>query len=127
MTIAAGRAALLLIDVINDLKFEGSGRLLEHALRLVVPSDCIASNTVEENEYALTQMRTVLKADIRPSDTQAFDKKPRGLTSVIPAAGAAGSRASRRQTTPGTGARRPRETLRRRARGWRSHGRCRRC
>ena len=30
---------------------------------LVVPSDCIASNTVEENEHALEQMRRVLKAD----------------------------------------------------------------
>ncbi len=77
MTIAAGRAALLLIDVINDLKFEGSGRLLEHALRLVVPSDCIASNTVEENDYALTQLRTVLKADIRPSDTLTFKPSKR--------------------------------------------------
>ena len=36
-------------------------------LKLVVPADCIASNTPEENEYALKQMRTVLKADVRPS------------------------------------------------------------
>ena len=35
--------------------------------RLVVPSDCVASNTEEENRYALSQMQTVLKADIRPS------------------------------------------------------------
>jgi nicotinamidase-related amidase len=35
---------------------------------LVVPSDCVASNTDEENRYALEQMRKVLKADIRPSD-----------------------------------------------------------
>ena len=41
-------------------------------LRLVVPSDCIVSNTVEENEYALRQMRTVLKADIRPSAKLTF-------------------------------------------------------
>ncbi len=34
-------------------------------LRLVVPSDCVASNTKEENDYALEQMRRVLKADIR--------------------------------------------------------------
>jgi|SRR6185436_3476182 len=36
-------------------------------LRLVVPSDCIVSNTPEENDYALRQMKTVLKADVRPS------------------------------------------------------------
>jgi nicotinamidase-related amidase len=36
-------------------------------LRLVVPRDCVASNTEEDNRYALQQMETVLKADIRPS------------------------------------------------------------
>jgi nicotinamidase-related amidase len=41
-------------------------------LRLVVPSDCIVSNTPEENDYALRQMRTVLKADVRPSATLAL-------------------------------------------------------
>jgi nicotinamidase-related amidase len=35
-------------------------------LHLVVPADCVASNTEEENCYALDQMRTVLKADVRP-------------------------------------------------------------
>jgi nicotinamidase-related amidase len=34
---------------------------------LVIPSDCIASNTWEENTHALELMKTVLKADIRPS------------------------------------------------------------
>jgi nicotinamidase-related amidase len=34
---------------------------------LHVPADCIASNTVEENEHALELMEKVLKADIRPS------------------------------------------------------------
>lgn len=33
---------------------------------LVVPSDCVASNTDEENRYALAQMKQVLKADTRP-------------------------------------------------------------
>ena len=32
---------------------------------LIVPRDCIASNTREENEYALGQMSKVLKADTR--------------------------------------------------------------
>jgi nicotinamidase-related amidase len=35
--------------------------------RLFIPSDCVASNTAEDNAYALEQMRMVLKADIRPS------------------------------------------------------------
>ena len=35
---------------------------------LIVPSDCVASNTAEENEQALAQMRSVLKADVRPSE-----------------------------------------------------------
>lgn len=35
---------------------------------VIVPADCIASNTEEENCHALDQMAKVLKADIRPSD-----------------------------------------------------------
>jgi len=35
---------------------------------LLIPGDCTASLTVEENDYALRQMHQVLKADIRPSD-----------------------------------------------------------
>lgn len=35
-------------------------------LRVVVPRDCIASNTVTENEQALGVMERVLKADTRP-------------------------------------------------------------
>jgi nicotinamidase-related amidase len=34
---------------------------------LVVPADCVASNTEEENRNALEQMRLVLKADVTPS------------------------------------------------------------
>lgn len=37
-------------------------------LYLAVPSDCVASNTEEENRHALEQMRKVLKADIRPAE-----------------------------------------------------------
>ena len=36
-------------------------------LRLVVPSDAVASNSEDENRYALAQMRDVLKADTRPT------------------------------------------------------------
>lgn len=35
--------------------------------KLFVPSDCVVSETPEENEYALKQMEKVLKADITPS------------------------------------------------------------
>jgi nicotinamidase-related amidase len=35
---------------------------------LVVPADCVVSNTRSENEHALQQIETVLKADITPSD-----------------------------------------------------------
>jgi nicotinamidase-related amidase len=35
--------------------------------KLFVPADCIVSNTEEENQHALEQMETVLKADITPS------------------------------------------------------------
>lgn len=40
---------------------------------LVVPGDCVASNTPEENAYALEQMQKVLKADIRPAADLSFD------------------------------------------------------
>lgn len=36
-------------------------------MRLVVPEDCVASNTEADNRYALEQMKNVLKADTRPS------------------------------------------------------------
>lgn len=35
--------------------------------KLFVPSDCVVSETAEENDYALKQMEKVLKADIRVS------------------------------------------------------------
>jgi nicotinamidase-related amidase len=34
---------------------------------LIVPSDCVASNSQEENSHALEQMREILRTDIRPS------------------------------------------------------------
>jgi nicotinamidase-related amidase len=40
---------------------------------LVVPSDCVAANTAEDNTYALRQIRTVLKADTRPSPDLDFN------------------------------------------------------
>jgi nicotinamidase-related amidase len=42
--------------------------------RLVVPRDCIASEDVDENEYALRQMQRFLKADVRPSNEIALEE-----------------------------------------------------
>ena len=35
--------------------------------KVFVPSDCVVSNTEEENQHALKQMETVLKADVTPA------------------------------------------------------------
>jgi len=34
--------------------------------KIFIPSDCVVSNTEEENHHALKQMETVLKADVTP-------------------------------------------------------------
>jgi nicotinamidase-related amidase len=47
--------------------------------RLIVPSDCVASNSEDENRHALDQMRTVLKADVRPSGELDFETLQRDL------------------------------------------------
>ena len=36
--------------------------------KVFVPSDCVVSNTEEENLHALKQIETVLKADVRPGE-----------------------------------------------------------
>jgi nicotinamidase-related amidase len=41
--------------------------------KLIVPCDCAASNTEDENRHALEQIRTVLKGDIRPSGELSFE------------------------------------------------------
>jgi nicotinamidase-related amidase len=41
--------------------------------RLVIPEDCMASNTSEDNEHALELMKTVLRADTRASDEIDFE------------------------------------------------------
>ena len=48
--------------------------------RLIIPADCVASNTVEENDYALQQMQQILKADIRPSTELNLDELKRHAT-----------------------------------------------
>lgn len=50
---------------------------------LIVPADCVASNSPEENRHALEQMRTVLKADIRPSDHIDFHRFRHPLASGL--------------------------------------------
>ncbi|MFO0866777.1 MAG: isochorismatase family cysteine hydrolase [Gemmataceae bacterium] len=44
-------------------------------LKLIVPADCVASNTIEENDYALDQMKRIQKADIRVSEELKLDPK----------------------------------------------------
>lgn len=41
-------------------------------LKVVVPSDCVASNTAGENHAALDLMKKLLKADVRPSGMWTF-------------------------------------------------------
>ena len=41
-------------------------------LKLYAPADCIVSNTPRENAAALEQIRTVLKANVAPSDVLRF-------------------------------------------------------
>jgi nicotinamidase-related amidase len=43
-------------------------------LRVVVPQDCSAANTREVHDYAIEQMRLVLKADVRPSTELRVDE-----------------------------------------------------
>ena len=41
--------------------------------RLIVPADCVASNTEKQNRYALEQMELILKADVRTSTELSLD------------------------------------------------------
>lgn len=43
-------------------------------LRVIVPADCVASNTKAENDVALQVMQKILKADIRPAAELDFAK-----------------------------------------------------
>jgi nicotinamidase-related amidase len=46
-------------------------------LRIFAPSDCIVSNTAEENEHALKQIGSVLKGNLTPSSLLRFEKDRR--------------------------------------------------
>ncbi len=62
--------------------------------RVVVPRDCCASNTADENRHALAQMKKVLKADTGPSARLDLGALARGdFTSLDGARG--GARATR--------------------------------
>jgi hypothetical protein len=41
---------------------------------IIVPPDCVISNTAKENRQALQLMRKFLKADLRPSARIAFPR-----------------------------------------------------
>ena len=45
---------------------------------VVVPADCVASETVDDNRYALRLMQKVLKADTRPSAELTFHRNGNG-------------------------------------------------
>jgi nicotinamidase-related amidase len=47
---------------------------------LVVPSDCVASNTEEDNRYALQQIAQVLKGEVAPSQEIDLDALVRGAS-----------------------------------------------
>jgi nicotinamidase-related amidase len=50
--------------------------------QLLVPSDCVASNTPEENRNALQQIAQVLKGDLTPSEQLDLDALVRGAAEV---------------------------------------------
>jgi len=50
--------------------------------QLLVPSDCTASNSVEENDHAIHEMQQVLKADVRTSDEIDLDQLVRRHSSL---------------------------------------------
>jgi len=50
---------------------------------IIVPADCVVSESREENEYALQQMQKVLKADIRKSSEIDFSKLVQGSKSKV--------------------------------------------
>ena len=66
--------AIILVGVAGDIcvLFTANDAYMR-GLALFVPEDCIASNSEEKNRAALTQMQTLLKADIRSSDKLSYD------------------------------------------------------
>lgn len=63
---------------------------------LIIPSDCVVSNSVEENRYALDQMKKVLKAEIAPSDQISFEALKRNRRPAPPDGGGEAEREGRK-------------------------------
>lgn len=62
-----GAAKLILTGIAgNDCVLVTANDAYMRDFELFVPADCVVSETPEENDYALKQMKTVLKADITP-------------------------------------------------------------
>src|SRR5688572_31743863 len=63
-----GTTAVILTGIAGDncVLFSANDAYMRD-LKLFIPSDCVASNTEEENRSALELMQKVVKADIRPS------------------------------------------------------------
>jgi len=56
--------------------------------RLLVPSDCVASNSERDTQHSLRQMKAILKADIRPStEIELKDLKERFASGNEPPSG----------------------------------------
>jgi hypothetical protein len=55
--------------------------------KLFIPSDCVVSNTEEENTYALKQMKEILKATVLPASELDFEKLKGGLDASVPPRG----------------------------------------
>lgn len=70
-----GATTLLLTGMAGDncVLFTANDAYLRD-YRLIIPRDCIASNSAEENEAALKLLEKVVKADTRASDTIDFAK-----------------------------------------------------
>ena len=77
--------ALLLIDVFNDLAFDGSEALVAKRNRWPLRSRgsrrrATLSNTAADNDYALRQIKTVLKGNLATSTRLRFQSNHRSRT-----------------------------------------------
>jgi nicotinamidase-related amidase len=70
-----GTSTLILTGIAGDncVLFSANDAYMRD-LKLFIPSDCIASETEAENQYALQLMKKVVKADIRPSTEIDFEE-----------------------------------------------------
>jgi putative intracellular protease/amidase len=64
-TLNGKRIAILATNGVEESELVEPRKALDNAG--AKPADCVASNTAEETEYSLQQMKNILKADIRLS------------------------------------------------------------